>query len=52
MSTGAEELRAILAAYREVKDASWPDLHPRMAKGAPRWAIASEADLRGGPAKT
>jgi hypothetical protein len=46
MSTRAEELRAILAAYREVKSASWPALHPGMAKGVPHWPFASEADLR------
>jgi hypothetical protein len=46
MSTGAEELRAILAAYREVKNASWPALHPGMSKGFPHWPFASEADLR------
>ena len=46
MSTNVEELRAVLAAYREVKDSSWPDLHPRMAKRAARWPGASEAELR------
>ena len=46
MGTPVEELRAVLAAYQLVKDASWPDLHPRMAKRAARWPSASEADLR------
>jgi hypothetical protein len=41
-----QELRAVLEAYKMVKDASWPDLHPGMAKGSTRWAQASEADLR------
>ena len=42
MGTPVEELRAVLAAYQLVKDASWPDLHPRMAKRAARWPSASE----------
>ena len=42
----AEETRAVLAAYRSVKDASWPDLHPQMAARAKRWPEASEAELR------
>jgi hypothetical protein len=45
VSTGADEVRAILAAYREVKDASWPDLHPGMTKRAARWPVLAEADL-------
>jgi hypothetical protein len=44
---GAEEARAVLQAYKLVKDASWPDLHPEMATRAARWPQASEADLRG-----
>ena len=46
MDTGADELRAILTAYRQVKDASWPALHPGMAKKAPHWPFASEDELR------
>ena len=46
MQGGAEELRAILAAYRQVKDASWPKMHPRMAHRYPLWPVAGEADLR------
>lgn len=46
MSTSAEELRAVLMTYREVKSASWPELHPRMVQNAPRWPFASEAELR------
>jgi hypothetical protein len=42
----ADDLRAVLRAYREVKDASWPTLNPGMAARADRWAQASEADLR------
>jgi hypothetical protein len=46
MHAGAEELRAILATYRQVKDASWPTLHPRMANRYPQWPAAGEAELR------
>lgn len=46
MSTPLEEVRAILAAYRDVMNASWPQLHPGMAKRAPHWAIATETELR------
>ena len=45
MELGAEELRALLAAYREVMDGSWPTLHPDMARNAARWHVASRADL-------
>lgn len=45
MHTGVEDLRAILAAYNQVIQASWPQLHPFMAAAAPRWGSASEADL-------
>jgi hypothetical protein len=41
-----DELRGVLAAYKMVKDASWPDLHPRMVKGSARWSQASEAELK------
>lgn len=43
---GAEELRALLAAYREVMDGSWPTLHPDMARNAAHWPVASRADLQ------
>jgi hypothetical protein len=46
METGVEDLRAILAAYRQVKDASWPKLHPRMAQRHALWPTASENELR------
>jgi len=41
-----EELRAVLAAYKMVKDASWPELHPAMVKASARWAHAGEAELK------
>lgn len=46
MSVGSDELRAILNAYRQVRDASWPELHPGMDARAPRWAFAGEDELR------
>jgi hypothetical protein len=42
----ASELRAVLAAYKLVKDASWPDLHPGMRRGEAGWAHATAADLK------
>jgi len=42
----AVELRGILAAYRTVADASWPDLHPAMAEASTRWEASSAEDLR------
>jgi hypothetical protein len=42
----AEELRAVLGAYRVVRDASWPHLHGAMPQHAARWAAADEAALR------
>lgn len=44
--TAVEELRGVLGAYKTVKDASWPDLHPGMAKASARWEIAGEEELR------
>ncbi len=46
MSTSAEDLGAILAAYHQVKKASWPHLHPMMEERAARWPSAGEAELR------
>lgn len=46
MHVGAEELRAILTAYRQVRDASWPELHPSMNANAGLWSFAAESDLR------
>ncbi len=42
----ASELRGVLAAYKLVKDASWPDLHPGMSRAATEWANAGVASLR------
>ncbi len=48
---GIEETRGILAAYKLVKDASWPNMHPAMATRAAKWPIAPlpelEAELAG-----
>ena len=41
----AEELRAVLAAYRVVKNGSWPKLHPAMDSRGLSWAQAGEAEL-------
>lgn len=40
-----EDLRAVLAAYKLVKDASWPELNPGMRHAEARWPSASAADL-------
>jgi hypothetical protein len=45
MSNNVEDLRAILAAYNQVTQASWPELHPTMAAASSKWAGASAADL-------
>lgn len=44
--TGAEDLRAILAAYRTIKKASWPQLHPGMEPRVARWPLADATELR------
>jgi len=44
--TSVEELRGILAAYKKVKDASWPDLHPAMAQASTRWETSSGEALQ------
>lgn len=41
----AEDLRAVLAAYKLVKDASWPELNPGMRNAEARWPSGSAADL-------
>jgi len=46
MNVGANELRAILAAYKQVMGASWPKLHPTMAERSRKWPAASESELR------
>ena len=45
MTSRADELRAILSAYKHVMEASWPQLHPTMADAARRWATAGEKEL-------
>jgi hypothetical protein len=51
MARTAEELRAVLAAYRQVMNASWPDLHPDMTRRSHEWgtmdAGALEHELKG-----
>lgn len=46
MENSADELRAILSAYKEVAAASWPDLNPSMQSRAARWSSASAVELR------
>jgi hypothetical protein len=46
MKMGADELRAILRAYKQVADASWRDLHPAMANRASLWNAAGEDELK------
>ena len=46
MKTGVDELRAILNAYKQVMEASWPGMHPAMFGRASHWQTASEAELR------
>jgi hypothetical protein len=41
----AEDLRAVLTAYRTVKNGSWPQLHAAMDGRASHWSSAGEADL-------
>jgi hypothetical protein len=43
--TSAEDLRAVLAAYRTVKNSSWPQLHAPMDRRAAHWPTASDAEL-------
>ncbi len=45
MSTAVEDLRAILAAYHQLVEATWPDLHPTMREASRRWASATDAQL-------
>ena len=46
MENSADELRAILSAYKQVAAASWPDLNPDMSSRSSRWSSASAAELR------
>jgi hypothetical protein len=45
VSEAAERTRAVLEAYQQVMAASWPDLHPDMARRASGWAVASAESL-------
>jgi hypothetical protein len=43
--TSVEDLRAVLAAYRIVKNGSWPQMHAAMDRRQGYWALAGEAEL-------
>ena len=45
MHTRVEELRGVLTAYRQVMEASWPQLHPAMAVNSKQWAHLGEREL-------
>ena len=40
-----EDLRGVLAAYRVVKNGSWPQLHAAMERRVAHWPAAGEAEL-------
>lgn len=42
----ADEIRGVLAAYKQIVDASWPGLHPKMGVRSAQWPSRSEAELR------
>ena len=42
---GPDDLRAVLAAYKQLVDATWPDLHPTMRDRARLWPTASAQSL-------
>lgn len=42
----AEQLRAVLNAYREVVTATWPHLHADIAQKSRQWSTASDAQLK------
>jgi hypothetical protein len=46
MQLGAEELRGVLSTYRQVMEASWPNMHPAMADKSRHWARLDEGELR------
>jgi len=46
MSEDAAVLRAVLAAYNIVMEASWPALHPAMAQRATRWHGETQTALQ------
>lgn len=43
----ADVLRAVLAAYKTVMEASWPALHPAMVEHSRQWPTMSQAGLAG-----
>lgn len=45
MHSRVEELRGVLSAYKQVMEASWPQLHPAMAESARRWPHVGETEL-------
>lgn len=45
MSQSPDDLRAVLAAYKQVADASWPALHPGMREASRRWDTATAGEL-------
>ena len=45
MTMSAEQIKGILTAYRQVIDASWPNLHPAMAANATKWPSANAETL-------
>jgi hypothetical protein len=46
MTPDVEDLRAIMAAYKQVVTASWPQLHPAMADKSRQWPTKSLSDLQ------
>lgn len=45
MPMTAEQVRAVLHAYREVVETCWPDLHPAIGNAAAGWSTADCDDL-------
>lgn len=45
MSMTVDEVRGVLTAYRQVIEASWPDLHPDLAGRVANWESASAEAL-------
>ena len=41
----AKDSRAVLEAYKQVVEASWPEMHPNLQARSARWSAATEADL-------
>ncbi len=46
MNQTVDDFRAILAAYKQVMDASWPDMHPAMRERSRRWPTATAQELK------